>query len=329
MFTNMCYTYLVYLTNRGIIQERNTQMSENNNRFLSEDDESFERKIYEEQKKSQEAATQNELNKQKEREQKAREQENARAKQLMQEKLELMKLKSGVIEESEMIKKEKAPEIVMTPKQKVSNFFYHYKAFVFIGIFVLAVVAVFIWQLSTKEKVDMYVISTCNNGLEFRVDSLEKYLESFCPDINGDGVVNVQVISAPESSDYQVNSANQTKIIGQLQMDETIMILTNDGNYSTSREYDESTGEAVYVFAGLLEDMRSDFPENDSVDEKGYHFYGDSIKKALNWEEMPDDIILSLRTPVKPLHGDKETMQKNYDTAFEILRKIMKDNGDL
>lgn len=303
-------------------------MSDKNKNVVSNEDEEYERRLYEEQKRRQMMETEEGKRLAAERD---RQLEEERRKKLAQDKLELMKLKNGIIEESETIKEEEKTVRVLSTKEKISNFFYHYKLPVIFGGVMLAAFGFMIYDAVTREKPDMYVLSTCNNGLEMRTEELEEFFERYCEDKNGDGEIVVQVISAPVSDDYQTNESNQAKILTQLQMDKTVIILTCDGNYDLEAKVDENGlyTEDNYVFSDTFEDLRDDFEGNDSVDIKGYHFRGEKISEALGWEEMPDNIIMSLRTPGEPLHGDYETMKENYDDAFEILNEIMKDNGDL
>ena len=301
-------------------------MSDENKRENNEyeDDDAYERRIYEEQKAKKE---QLEL----ERKKRERERDRQREEQIRKEKLELMKLKSGVIEESEIIKEEHEEKPELTFRQKISNFWYHFKILVIVSVFALAAVGYIVYDTLSREKPDVYVLCTCNNGIDFKLDKLEEYFERFCPDVNGDGKIHVQIISAPASDDFQINNTNQAKVMTQLQTVDTIFVLSNDGRYDLTQDVDEfgHLTEESYIFAGCFKNLTLDFPDNDSVDVKGYHFDGDKIKDALEWEDMSDDMILSLRWPKETLYGDIEDMEKNYDIAFEMLKEIMKDNGDL
>lgn len=299
-------------------------MDDKQKNLLNDEDDQYERQVYLEQiaPYSEEAKKQAEKLK--------RQQEAEREKRIRQEKLELMKLKSGVIEESEVIKETHEPPPEMTLGKKIGNFWYHYKIPLIVGVAMLAAVIFMVVDTLTREKPDVYVLSTCDNGLEFRTDLLEEYFEKFCPDLNGDGEVCVRVISAPASEDFQISQSNQAKIITQLQMDQSVIILTCDDEFDlhSEKEPGKPYPEDTYVFADELDDLRKQFPDNDKVIEKGYKFYGDEIEKALQWDNMPQNIILSLRYPHKPLSGKLETMQKNYDIAIEVLKKIMAENDN-
>lgn len=298
------------------------------NKFVPEDDDAYERRLYEERKAREQL---NAEDSEKARRALERKREEERRKQLEKDRIELMKLKSGVIEESETIKEEEKVERVLTTKEKIANFFYHYKIPVIVCSIMAVALGYIIYDTVSRDKPDLYVLSTCNNGLDYRTEELQDYFEQFCPDLNGDGTVYVQVITAPDTDDYQMKNTNQTKIMAQLQMDQTIIVLTCDDNYNLKAEIDDNGhyAEGTYMFADVLADLTTVFPENESVDVKGYHLDGESFKEALDWEEMPDNIIMSLRAPVKPLHGDLETMEENFEIALDLMKKVMEDNGDL
>ena len=151
-------------------------MSDENKRENNEyeDDDAYERRIYEEQKAKKE---QLEL----ERKKRERERDRQREEQIRKEKLELMKLKSGVIEESEIIKEEHEEKPKLTFRQKISNFWYHFKIPVIVSVFALAAVGYIVYDTLSREKPDVYVLCTCNNGIDFKLDKLEEYFERFCP----------------------------------------------------------------------------------------------------------------------------------------------------
>ena len=73
---------------------------------------------------------------------------------LRQERIELMKLKQGVISEEDI---ETVPEEVRTYTvwEKIGNFFYHNKAFIIVGIMLVALAAFLIYDFIRKERPDV------------------------------------------------------------------------------------------------------------------------------------------------------------------------------
>ena len=66
------------------------------------------------------------------------------------DKRELLKLKQGLIEESETIQEEKHEVIELHGWKKVSNFFYHYKWHVVVITFFVLVIGFFVYDLVKK-----------------------------------------------------------------------------------------------------------------------------------------------------------------------------------
>lgn len=127
------------------------------------------------------------------------------------ERLELLKLKQGLISESEVIpaEQEKAETAPLTAKQKVSNFFYYYKWVIIIAAVVIALAAYLIVQTVTREKPDINVMVAATargSELVIRSSQAETAFERFCPDFNGDGKIHVGITSidlSAEQSDGQ------------------------------------------------------------------------------------------------------------------------------
>ena len=113
------------------------------------------------------------------------------------EKRELLKLKQGIIEESDIIEQDvhEQPE-EQTAVKKIDNFFYRNKWFVVVGVFFAALVAFFTYQIITREDPDltvMLVISDTDKapGLYQKVNDIELALEQYCPDYDNNGYVHV------------------------------------------------------------------------------------------------------------------------------------------
>ena len=63
------------------------------------------------------------------------------------DKRELLKLKQGLIEESETIVEQKREVVELHGWKKVQNFFYHYKWHVVVAVFFIAVIGFFVYDL--------------------------------------------------------------------------------------------------------------------------------------------------------------------------------------
>ena len=285
--------------------------------LIPEDDYDYERKRFEDEEKAYERF-QKELIEYTERQEQERKDYE---KQLDSEKIELVKLKSGVIDESEIIKEE-APEVIKLSKMEwLKNFWWHNKIIIILIIFAIAVVSYITYDSLTRVKPDIKVMMTVNNGLVNRTQEVADYFERFCPDINGDGEVNVQILSAPlteNTDDYVQIQQYQEVYLANMQTGEVIFILTDDKTDGDIYSENESDN--------LLSDVSTDFADNEFVTNKGLSLKGGYIEDVFKYHtNYPQDIYLGMREPLKTLKDSKDDMQKNYDKAYEIFKAMAED----
>lgn len=285
--------------------------------LIPDDDFDYERKRFEDEKKAYERY-QKELTEYNERkEQERRDYE----KQLDSEKIELVKLKSGVIDESDIIKEE-APEVIkLSKKEWLKNFWWHNKIIIILVVFAIAVVSYITYDSLSRVKPDIKVMMTVNNGLVNRTEEVADYFERFCPDINGDGEVNVQILSAPlteDTDDYVQIQQYQEVYLANMQTGEIIFILTDDKTDADIYSDNESDN--------LLSDVSADFADNEFVTNKGLSLKGSYIEDVFKYHtNYPQNIYLGMRAPIKTLKDSKDDMQKNYDKAYEIFKAMADD----
>ena len=285
--------------------------------LIPEDDFDYERKRFEDEEKAYERYQKElaEYNERKEQERKDYK------KQLDNEKIELVKLKSGVIDESDIIKEE-APEVIkLSKKEWLKNFWWHNKIIIILVVFAIAVVSYITYDSLSRVKPDIKVMMTVNNGLVNRTEEVADYFERFCPDINGDGEVNVQILSAPlteDTDDYVQIQKYQEVYLANMQMGEIIFILTDDKTDADIYSDNESDN--------LLSDVSSDFADNEFVTSKGLSLKGDYIEDVFKYHtNYPQDIYLGMRAPIKTLKDSKDDMKKNYNKAYEIFKSMAED----
>ena len=92
-----------------------------------------------------------------------KEKREAYERKLQDERIELMRMKQGLIEESETIHEEKEEEIKLTFGKKISNFFYHNKWWLGLAVFFVALGSYLAYDLITKPRPDMIILMLCDN----------------------------------------------------------------------------------------------------------------------------------------------------------------------
>lgn len=289
----------------------------NEKSLIPDDDFDYERKRFEDEKDAQERYQKELLEYNERMEQQRKDYE----KQLGNEKIELVKLKTGVIDESDIIKEEVSAPIKLSKSEWIKNFWWHHK-FIIMGIILAAAVVFYItYDTVSRVKPDIKIIMTVNNGLVNRTEEVADYFEKFCPDINGDGEINVQILSVPlpdNTNDYVQIQQYQEVYLANMQTGEVIFILTDDK--TDTDIYSENDSD------NLLADVSSDFKDNEFVTNKGLSLKGDYIEDVFKYHtNYPQNIYLGMREPVKTLKDSKEDMQENYNKAYEIFKAMAED----
>lgn len=116
---------------------------------------------------------------------------------LRREKLELLKMKQGIIEESEIIPETGSHAVSEVHGfKKVTNFLYLNKWILIPAVLAAALVIFLVIQFFSREKADIEIIvavTTENSNLSASAEVIEKELEKYCPDFDGNGKVHVSV----------------------------------------------------------------------------------------------------------------------------------------
>jgi len=285
------------------------------NELLQDEDAEYEKKLADLERERQRAVEEAEQKAREQREEQERADRKRREKQNALDRIELMKLKNGVIEESETIKEEHEEKRVLKGKEKLANFWYHNKFMILFFGFILAVVAYITISEILRVRPDLTIMMIADNGLQYRQEELETFFEKYVDDLNDDGEVKVSVMIIPLNNNNlndQVQQANQTKFMAQIQIPDIIMVLTDSNIEERLKE----------VFK---HDLSKDFPDNKYIDEMGLSLNFGFLAQDLKYENMPYDIHLSLREPTETYRDKKEVMDKTYDTAFVVFKRIVED----
>ncbi len=229
-------------------------------------------------------------------------------KELQEKKIELTKLKMGVIEESDTIKEvhEEAPKLTLG--EKLDNIWYRSKWIILFVVFCVVAGGYIIYSQVTSEKADMTVLVVMdNNSLYARTEQVEEFLEQYCDDLDGNGYVHVLVynIVLSDLEDVTSSTSAQAQIMTQLMTGDNIMIIS-DG--TTEFEVHDFTADDGY--------------DDDCMTEYGIVLNCALTREELKWEAMPDELYIGMRQP-QELSGTKlEKMQENFDELLPMFERL-------
>ncbi len=241
------------------------------------------------------------------------------AKELSEEKVDLIRLKQGVITDSDKIFHDEEPEKKYTIWQKISNWFYHAKWWLGIAVFCVLVGGFLIYDYVTRPNPDIRLLMLSSDmTLYGQSEELCDLMELHCEDYTQDGEVLAEVIQVPVSernmeASSQMAEAYYTQLMVQFQSDMCMLVLV-DGE---SEAYVEP--ETMFV---NLEEL---YPECELVD--GWRFKlndTDFAEKIGMTEPLRDGTCLALRKVTENL-SSLEDVQKAYDKAVPVLEGLMEE----
>ncbi len=276
---------------------------ENRDGFIPKEDEEFERELRNQEREEER------LNEQLEAERReAEEKQRAEYEKTLQErKIELVKLKQGVIESSDVIKEVHEEPQKLSLGQKISGAWYRSKWLIIFVVFMVAAIGYITYDMLTAEKPDITVLAVSgDSALYYRTVELEEFLESYCDDLNGDGEVNVMIynISLDYQSDPTMATSSQAQLMSQLQSGENVLIIS-----------DRPTDF-------ILTDLRERYPGDERITELGLLLNCRLTRDALKWEAMPEELYLGVREPAKLLSSSEEAMKEKVDEAMPMFERI-------
>lgn len=262
-----------------------------------------------------------EAEREKERAEKERRERERYEKKLERDRIELMKLKQGIISDED-IPHEAEPVKEYTVWEKIGNFFYHNKMPLIVGA-VLVLLAVFlIRDVVTNKRPDAAImIMASDSELDFRTGDIEKLLEPYCEDFNGDGEVYVRVSYLPavysdDNLDAYFNQSAQTKLMAEFQSGDSIIVIADaETSHAVGIDNVSENGNPVDP---ILVDMRTIYPDDKNCTELGYMLSGTSFAEDIKYTAMSDSLFIGFRLPREALGVNMEKFTANYNNALKL-----------
>ena len=239
------------------------------------------------------------------------------AKELAEEKVDLIRLKQGVIEDSDKVFRERETEKQYTVLQKIGNWFYHAKWWLGIAAFCILVVSFLVYDYVTREDPDLRILLLTDDP-EFyeETDKLTNWLQTMCPDYTADGEVLVQSVYIPVSKATMENSGTysasyNTQLLVQFQSSTCMLVMVDP----EAEEYLQP--EDMFV------DLTELYPDCSNVSGRRLLLDNtDFAEQAGLTHPLHEGSYLALRIPAENMSSAEE-MQQAYDQAKTLLDEIV------
>lgn len=263
-----------------------------------------------------------ELKSQKKLERKVEKNREKYGKQNAKDKKEVLKVRQGVIDESEAFAEEEKEKKKYTLKDKIGNFFYHNKWWLGITAFFVFMVTFLVVDRLTLVQSDIGIILTTDvDAVEYCKDGICDYFESLVSDFNKDKRHRVDVAAIPISYDVDKNyktaigyENSVTNLSEQLQFSMNMIIL-GDSAVDSLVEPDD-----------FYEDLEKFFPDCPYIEGNKFYLKDTDFAERIGCDpdDIPDDLYLAVRLPMNNL-SDEKTNQKNYDHAMATIKSVVED----
>lgn len=255
----------------------------------------------------------------KERERQAKESEAAYqareeyAKELAEDKVDLIRLKQGVISESDKVFRTEEPEKHYNIFQKIGNWFYHSKWWLGIAAFCVILAAFLVYDYVTRENPDLRMLLLTEHPVLYsESNKLCEYLETICPDYTDDGEVLVQTVYIPVSKESMENSGSyatsyNSQLLIQFQTNTCMLVLV------------DPDAEAYLQPDDMFTDLEVLYPECPYVD--GWKLLLDDTDFAEQFglsEPLHEGSYLTLRLVAENMNSLEENQ-----TAFDQAKVVM------
>ncbi len=238
------------------------------------------------------------------------------AKELYDERLDLIRLKQGVITDSDKVFPEQAPPKKYTLSERIGNWLYHSKWWLGIAVFCVALGGFLVYDYVTKVDADVNLLLLSNDYEVYNKSQiLSDMMQRDLTDYNGDDRCVASVVFVPvskssmETGNY--STSYNTQLLVQMQSNMCMLVIGD----SESDGYIES--EKIYA------EIESLYPQYDFIDNDRILLKDTYFQEWLGTEsELREGAYLALRLPTAGM-SSQEDMQRAYDEALPVLESLM------
>ena len=227
-------------------------------------------------------------------------------KRAQQSFLNLKKVQKGELP-PEKREEEKVPK---TFKEKIVNFWFHYKVHSILAVFFAVVLAIGITQCSTQEKYDGRVaLYTRNHYTNAEIEFFKDYLTPYFTDTDGDGKVNIQIIDCSYTTEGSFDLNYTSALATRLQS-----IISSEGDVQLFI----TTPDTLEQLNSVSEQLPEFFVENIAFNEEIYNM---AKEQGIS---LPNNLMLGRRAISGTLIGELENIDEYVSKAQQIMDEFKK-----
>jgi hypothetical protein len=238
------------------------------------------------------------------------------------DKREILKLKQGLIEDSEVIQKEETEKVELRGKKKAENFWYHYKIHVLMVLFFGVLISFFAADIFLQKRPDIgYLVIASDEytsifAFTFSGD-INEALTSMTPNFDENRYVYAEevVVDLYNVRDNNGVMAAQTKLFAEIQTGTRRLIFANRG------AFDRIIGGTNFSLDEIFVDLSELYPDSERITENiFFELYGSEFSRITGEGEFfPEDFYVALLS----LNLSNSRQERAHERALTVLDNIV------
>lgn len=205
----------------------------------------------------------------------------------------------------------------MTFKQKIENFWYHYKWHTIIIVFFIITGLVCLVQCSTKEQPDDKALLYVNqNLLDNAANDLSDKLGGYIEDYNGNGEVLYRVNNVSYNSNnlagVNYSVTNSEKLLSALATAEYVLYIVDEHGY----DYLSDNSTEVFESYDFCPDKN----------ETAWNWKGSSLQQGLADSGLPENLYFCIRKVNGTMVEKNKNVNDLKEKAEKLLQKLAAEN---
>lgn len=241
----------------------------------------------------------------------------AYAKELREDKVDLVKIRSGAVSETDRVHLEHPEEKQYTLGERFGNWLYHAKWWLGVAVFVVFIVGFLVFDYVTRSDPDLRVMVASNiTELGASSDAFCGWIAQSCPDYNGNGKQEVGIVYVPVSEETMeagtkyAESVNMQLLV-QFQSSTCMIVIGDDyaDPYLVSGDHKDE----------VFEDLTKLYPDCPFVDGYKLMLGGTNFRSLTGIkDELPQGCYLALRQ----VHENMDSLENN-QKAQEMAKPVL------
>ncbi len=196
----------------------------------------------------------------------------------------------------------------MTIKQKLENYWYHYKWHTILGVFIAFTLVVGITQCSTVQPYDQNCVLYCNRVVHDNgVLALEQELTKRIGDHDKNGKTMFEVTNVSYNNAQNTAISNSQKLLQLASSSDYILYVVDEHGYE-------------YLMGNGMFRTCEFFPDKDHT---AWNWNGSVLQQALKEYNLPKDLYFCIRVIESVEQQQDPQVQQRVSQAEQLIKKLM------